>query len=78
MIHFPVLPGRIAQSVMCLTADMCLIANPGVVSLILALSHTFEEIMKYFLLPFSSLPLIQEGLLSVTSESMCMKNWLTA
>ena len=34
--------------------------------------------MKYFLMPFSSLPLIQEGLLSVTSESMCMKYWLTA
>ena len=26
--------------------------------------------MKQFLLPFSSLPLIQEGLLSVTSESV--------
>ena len=34
--------------------------------------------MKSFLWPFSSLPLIQEGLLSVTSESMCMKYWLTA
>ena len=31
-------PGRIAQSVMCLTAD------PGVMSLITAQSHTFEEI----------------------------------
>ena len=30
-----------------------------------------------FLRPFSSLPLIQEGLLSVTSESMCMKYLLT-
>ena len=34
--------------------------------------------MKYFLLPSSSLSLIQEGLLSVKSESMCTKNWLTA
>ena len=29
--------------------------------------------MTLFLLPFSSLPLIQEGLLSATSESMCTK-----
>ena len=28
--------------------------------------------------PFSSLLLIQEGLLSVTSESMCTKYWLTS
>ena len=34
--------------------------------------------MKLFLRPFSSLPLIQERLLSVTSESMCTKYWLTA
>ena len=32
------LPGRVAQSVKCLTAD------PGVASLILAWSHTFMEI----------------------------------
>ena len=31
--------------------------------------------MKLFLLPFSSLPLIQEGLVLVTSESMCTKYW---
>ena len=35
-------------------------------------------IMKSFLRPFSSIPLIQEGLLSVTSESMCTKYWLAA
>ena len=29
--------------------------------------------MKYFLQPFSSLPLIQEGQLSVTSVGMCTK-----
>ena len=33
--------------------------------------------MNNFLRPFSSLPLIQEELLSVTSKSMCMKYWLT-
>ena len=34
--------------------------------------------MKYFLRPFSSLPLTKEGLLSVTNESMCTEYWLTA
>ena len=34
-----------------------------------------SEIISTFIL---LLPLIREGLLSVTSESMCMKNWLTA
>ena len=32
------------HSVTCLTADICLIADPGVASLIPAQSHTFEEI----------------------------------
>ena len=32
------------QSVMCLTADTCLTANPGVASSIPAGSHTFVEI----------------------------------
>ena len=32
------------KSVTCLTADMCQTADPGVASLILALSHTFAEI----------------------------------
>ena len=56
-----------------------LTADPGVASLIPAWSYTFMEIdheiisMIIFLLP-----LIQEGLLSVTSESMCTKYWLTA
>ena len=36
--------GRIAHSVTCLTADMCLTADPGVASLILPRSHTFVEI----------------------------------
>ena len=34
--------------------------------------------MKQFLRPFSSISLIQEGLLSVTRESVCTKYWLTA
>ena len=38
------LPGRVAQSVTCLATDACLTADPGVVNLIPALSHTFMEI----------------------------------
>ena len=37
-------PGRIAQSVTCLTTDAHLTADPGVASLIPAWSHTFMEI----------------------------------
>ena len=37
-------PGWVAQLVMCLATDACLTADPGVVSLITALSHTFMEI----------------------------------
>ena len=36
--------GRLAQSVACLATDACLTADPGVVSLIPAGSHTFVEI----------------------------------
>ena len=36
-------PGRVAQSVTCLTTDVCLTADPGVASLILVRSHTFVE-----------------------------------
>ena len=38
------MPGRLAQSIMCLTANTCLTANPGFVSVIRARSHTFLEI----------------------------------
>ena len=38
------LPGRVAQSVTCLVTDAKLTADPGVASLIPALSHTFVEI----------------------------------
>ena len=49
-----------------------------VASQILARSHTLGEIDHEIMskvIPL--LPLIQEGLFSVTSESMCMKYWLT-
>ena len=65
-------PGNVAQSVTCLTAD------PGIVSSIPAWSNTFAEIdHEINLRPFSSLPLIQEWLSPVTSESMCKKYRLT-
>ena len=38
------IPGRVAQSVMCLAADTCLTADPGVQSSIPLWSHTFVEI----------------------------------
>ena len=38
------LPGRVAQSVMCLATNACLTADPGVASSILARYHTFVEI----------------------------------
>ena len=38
------LPGRVAQSVTCLTADTYLTADPGVNNSIPAQSHTFVEI----------------------------------
>ena len=37
-------PGRVGQSVTCLATDACLIADPGVASLILAQSHSFVEV----------------------------------
>ena len=54
-----------AQSVASLTAD------PGVASSIPAWSNTFVEIDHEMISTVIRLPLIQEGLLSVTSESMC-------
>ena len=67
------LPDPIAQSVVSTTAD------PGVASSIAAQSHTLVEIDHEIISTvILLLPLIQEGLLLVTSESMCMKYLLTA
>ena len=61
--------GPLAQSVASPTTD------PRVVSLIPARSHTFMEIDREIICKaILLLPLIQEGLLSVTSESMCTKD----
>ena len=62
--------------VMCLATDACPTADPGVASLILAQSHTFVKIDYEILSTVILIP--QEGLLSVTRESMCMKYWLSA
>ena len=44
-----------------------------------ARSHTFVEIGREIISTvILLLPLIEEGLLSVTSERMCTKYWLTA
>ena len=65
-------PGSVAQSVMNLPADS------GVASSIPVRSHTFMEIDHEIIsTAYLLLALIQEGLLSVTSESMYMKYWLT-
>ena len=70
-MHQP--PGHIVQLVTSLTAD------PGVVSLIPARSHIFVEIDHEIIsTAILLLLLIQEGLLSVTSESMCTKYWITS
>ena len=58
---------------------MYLTADPGVVSLIPARSHTFVEIDPEMIILLPSAEwIIQEGSLSVKSESMCTKYWLTA
>ena len=55
-----------AQLVMCLAADTCLTADPGVAS-----SIPLEVDHEIILPSLSSLPQIQKELLSVTRESMC-------
>ena len=75
------IPGHVAQSVTCLATDACLTADPGVASSIPVRSHTFVEIDHEIISTVILLPsadFIQEGLLSVTSESMCTNYWLTA
>ena len=65
--------GLVTQSV----ASM--IAYTGVASSILAWSHTLVEIDHEILSTvILFLPLIQEGLVLVTSKSMHMKYWLSA
>ena len=54
------------------------IADPEVMCSIPARSHTFLEIdHEIFATVILLILLIQEGLVSATSETMCMKHWLT-
>ena len=64
------------KMVTCLATDASLHADPGVVSLIPPRSHTFVEIDHEIISTVILLP--STGLLSVTRESMCTQNWLTA
>ena len=68
------IPGPLAQLV------ASVIADPGLVSLILARSHTLVENDHeiIFSMVILLLWLIQEGSVSVTSNSMCTKYWLSA
>ena len=67
------MPSPVARLVVSLSADA------GVTSSMLALSHTFVEIDREIIsMVILLLLLIQEGLLSVTSKSMCTKYRLTA
>ena len=66
------MPGRVAQSVMCLPTDACLTADPRVASSIPVRSHTFVEIDHEIISTVILLPS------AVTSESMCTNYWLTA
>ena len=70
---YPTILGPIEQSV------ASLIANPGAASSIPARFHGFVEINHEI---FSMITLLlhyfKKGCLSVISESLCMKFWLTA
>ena len=83
----------VAQSVTCLATDASLTADPGVASSIPARSHTFVEIDHEIISTVILLPSAESfkqgccqlqakvcarSMLSVTSESMCTKYWLTA
>ena len=53
-------------------------SDAGVANLIPASPNTFVEIDNEMSTVTLLLPVIQEGLLSVTYKSMCKKYWLTA
>ena len=58
-------------------SELSLTADPGVTSLIPVKSYTSIEIdHEIIYMVFLLLPLIKEGLLSLTRESMCAKYWL--
>ena len=54
--YYQTIPGRLAQSVMCLAADASLTADPGIASSISARPHTFVEIDHKIIDTFILLP----------------------
>ena len=65
-VYLQMIPDTIAQS------EVSLLADPGVGISIPAQCHTFVEIdYEIISTVILLLPLIQEGLLSITSDSMC-------
>ena len=68
-------PSCVGQSVTCLTIDICMIADPGVVSSILAQCHTFAEIDHEIIFygHSSPFPRIKNGCCQLQA-----KYWLTA
>ena len=78
--HHLCIPGHVAHSVTCLITDACLIAVPVVGILIPAQSRTYVEIYHEMISAVILLPpaISFKILLSVTSESMYTKYWLTA
>ena len=71
-------PGHIELSVMCPTADMCLTADTGVTSLILARSYTFMEIDHEIISTAILLPSADSRRVVVSyRQSMCTKYWIT-
>ena len=76
MLHFNCVFSVCKSTHLGLSQDASLTPDPGVASSIRVGSNTFVEIDHGHSTPFYWI--IQEGLLSVTSESMCTKYWLTA
>ena len=70
------------QSVMCLAADTCLTADPGVASIIPTLAHTFVEIDQEINSMVILLPTADSRRVVVSykrkKSSMRTKYWLTA
>ena len=77
--QLPCRPGSLAQSVRCLTADMCLIADPGVTSSIPARSHTSVEIDHEIISMAILLPSADSRMVVVSYKRKYVhKYWLTA
>ena len=73
------LPGCVAQSVTCLATDVCLTADPGVVSSIPARSHTSVEIDHEIISTVILLPSADSRRVVISYKRKYVHNyWLTA